>query len=244
MLKASFISAVALSLLPACVEMGDGDDPELSQEELGLTGANYMTFTTGYGEGYLSPIPDSRTGVAYGMVGWISTETTTVFPGIEIRVPAFKTKSSNGSHYGYAHLKYRGTVPATGTCTLNSPAILVEGSTHVEGKNPFPYTGGTDGSASSTLFARAWVNGSFSYYQYWNVASDSTKSEVRTKSFDKAYYLQSGPTFYATGGSTVELDIELDNNAWANADGDASLSIYQFGMLANSNPNLISIQCY
>ncbi|HEY5920679.1 MAG TPA: hypothetical protein VIV11_03370 [Kofleriaceae bacterium] len=246
MTKLDYLKALALCLtLPACVEMGDPDDPELAETEQALT-ASYLNFDIGYGEGYLSPVPETRTvdaPIADGMVGWASPGSTTVL-GITIRQPAFKTKAVNANRWGYAHLKYSGTVPATGTCTLDSPGIIVDGSTYVKGKNPFPYTGTDDAVARSKLKAKAWVNGSLAYNHYWSPGSDATKSESRSKSFDKTYYLQNGPTFYATAGSHIEVDIYLENYAWSNSEGEASVSIYYFGMLANSNPDLVAINCY
>jgi hypothetical protein len=242
----------ALSLFACIGDDGeDLDDLELSETEHELGGTTYLTFASGHGEQYLSPMPPERTGVADGMVGWIETETYSPLPGIVIRKPAFKTNGAhNTGRWGHVFLDWYGTVPGTPgtgalTCTLSAGALLVDGSTYVKGHNPFPYLGGEDAYASATVIASGMLGYSYypTYRKVWYPGTDATKSETRNKFFDKAYYLQNGPSFTAYPGQHFELEIELQNYAWESSEGEASVSIYQFGFLATGSANIVKLQC-
>jgi hypothetical protein len=228
---------LSLSLLGCAL---DSEELDLEEIEQGLTGSN-LAFVTGYGEGYLSIVPPTRTGVADGMLGWIGT--TTVIPFCcTVRNAAFKTSAPNSANRtGTVHLKFTGTVPATGTCTLGGGGLIVDGWTRVEGHGHILST--IDASADVAIEVRGKVNGAQKYYKSWHPAYDETKSETRTDNFDKTYYLSNGPAFYAEAGARFELDIELRAHVATSSDGKASVSLHQFGFLANTPNNIVSLDC-
>jgi hypothetical protein len=232
-------------VLPACAELDLSDDVNLSETEESLTGSGRLSFDIGYGQGYLTPIPDTRDGVADGMVGWIGTQTTLSWYGGTIWTPAFKTSANNTARSGMARLIFSGKVPATGSCTLSAPALIVKGSTFVKGHDGFPWIGGSvDARAEVMVEMRGYLGGSVAFTKDWWPGRDETASETRTKAFDKTYSASSTPAFFAYAGTSFTLYVDVYPSAWSSSEGEASAAINQFGFLATSTPDLVQIQCY
>jgi hypothetical protein len=102
----------------------------------------------------------------------------------------------------------------------------------------------TNAHAEVNLTVKTYVGGNLASTKFWYPTLDETGSETRTKAFDKSYSLSNTPSFYAEKGKTVTVAIDLVVRAWSDSEGEAEASIYQFGFLATSSPDLVKIECY
>jgi len=186
-----------------------------------------LSFLTGYGEGYLAPVPEPRYDIVDGVVGWLGQERNGVCAA------AFKTQSTDqGARFGWVYLQWEGVVPASGPSSLLASALRVRGWTDL--------TGVAAGSVQLTV--RAFVGSSLKYYNSWLVAEDRTANEKRTQHFDKSYFLANGPSFYANEGRRIALTVELKTYAWSSG-GEAATAIQQYGIEASATPDVVQIRC-
>jgi hypothetical protein len=242
--KALYFTLIAFTSTACVAEMGDPDDVELSETEQSVLAVASLDYEKGWGEEYLSPVPETQTTVVDGLVGW--HEGDPVWLGFGwMRTPALRTSSgaSNITRTGYTRMKFRGFIPANGTCTI-SGELQVDATTWVKGHTDF-WSGGKEiGTASGDVSLRLLVGGVTKDSRNWNVVRDYTEATTRTKAFDGVINFGGGPTFVATKGTPVEVDITLKTQARQAGGGEAHVSFYMYGFYANFERDAVHIDCY
>jgi hypothetical protein len=71
---------------------------------------------------------------------------------------------------------------------------------------------------------------------------DETKSEQRTKSFDKTYDLTEPFVFEGRAGENVSLLVRVEMSVWANSEGSAEVAIKEFGIPAVTANRVVWIE--
>lgn len=231
---ASRFALTSLLALTACVaEVGDEED--FSTEEQGLTGYTALPFDHGWAEGSFSVTPSAVYDVEQGFLGWYGDWVEYPFIGSQ-QTTVIKTSASGGSdRSGTTHLQWFETqVPATGYFNL-SGSLIAKGTTYVKGTGN--YFSADHARATVCICVRVYVNGVLTRQSFVWPGKDATKSETRTKSFDKTYNLGSlNSSFYTNAGARVRTEIIVTTHAWTDDSGDsASAALKQLGFLANTS---------
>jgi hypothetical protein len=217
------------AITPACAFDANGVAEEAS---LGETSEALTRWTLPFDQGSatgVSPAPPVVTEVQSGLLGWSGAETDTLFFGKQQEV-VFRTTTLKGSKSGLANLEWGTfTLPEDGTYRFGiAGKIRVHGFTRVKGKGNA--LTGIDSTAKAQLFVIVIVGTRTPLFDSKLLGQDETKSESRTKSFNKTYDLTDGFVFDGKAGEEVSLLLRVQSNVWANSDGSAEVAIEEFAV--------------
>jgi hypothetical protein len=238
----SFALCGALALLTqACAletAQFDGSEPGEASQELTTWS---LPFASGSATG-VSPVPPVRTEVVDGILGWAGTWYELPLVGGWQQTVVFRTSTLGGSKTGMADLRWSTlTLPADGTYRIGIGApIRVRGFTKVKVKGNA--LTGIDAKSEASLYVYVTVGTRTALSDGILLGRDETKSEERSKHFDKTYDLTDPLVFEGKAGERVSLLVRVQSKVWANSDGSAELAIKQFGIPAVTEDNVVWVE--